>query len=85
MLERIAKEMGNVHTNRREVSGHGGGPLRFDYSDLTDEQLDARIAQLLGGSIATFEKCHDMGGWTPSIRPSAGFLRGSPLRRSWSL
>lgn len=46
MLERIAKEMGDVYSNRREVTGRGGRPMR--YSDLTDEQLDARIAQLLG-------------------------------------
>lgn len=56
MLERIAKEMGNVHTNRREVAGQGGGPMRMDYRDLTDEQLDARIRQLLESTgIATGE------------------------------
>ncbi|EAR23286.1 DUF2280 domain-containing protein [Nitrococcus mobilis] len=48
MLERIAKEVGDVYSNRREVTGRGGGPLRADYSDLTDEQLNARIVQLLG-------------------------------------
>lgn len=48
MLERIAKEVGDVYSNRREVTGQGGGPLRLEYSDLTDEELDARIAQLIG-------------------------------------
>ena len=47
MLERIAKEVGDVYSNRREVTGHAGGPMRMDYSELTDEQLNARIAQLL--------------------------------------
>ena len=48
MLERIAKEVGDVYSHRREITGHCGGPLRADYSDLTDEQLNARIAQRLG-------------------------------------
>lgn len=52
MLERIAKEVGDV---RREVTGQGSGPLRMEYSELSDEQLDARIAQLLGSGIATGE------------------------------
>lgn len=46
MLERIAKEMGNVHTNRREYSGRGGGSIAF--SELSDEQLNAQISELLG-------------------------------------
>lgn len=37
MLERIAKEVGDVYSNRREMTGNGGGLLRLDYSDLTDE------------------------------------------------
>lgn len=45
MLERIAKEMGNVHTNRREISGRDGKPIEF--GDLTNEQLDQRLEGLL--------------------------------------
>lgn len=48
MLERIAKEMGDVYSNRREVTGKNGGPLRLEVSDLTDAQLDARLMQLIG-------------------------------------
>lgn len=44
MLERIAKELGNVHTNKRELTGKEGGPIQF--SDMTDEQLDARLTKL---------------------------------------
>lgn len=46
MLERIAKEVGGVYTNRRELTGHGGGPLQLEVRQMSDEQLDARIAQL---------------------------------------
>lgn len=46
MLEAVAKELGNVHTNRREVTGKDGGPLQFQ--DMTDEQMDGRLAALLG-------------------------------------
>ena len=51
MLERIAKEMGNVHTNRREFSGKDGKPIEAkitDYSQMTDDQLRARLATLIG-------------------------------------
>lgn len=48
MLERIAKEVGNVHTNRREVTGKAGGPMRLEVGEMSDEQLDARLAQLIG-------------------------------------
>lgn len=55
MFERIAKELGNVHTNRREISGRDGKPVEVEYRDMTDEQLDARLLQLLktvGGADA---------------------------------
>lgn len=45
MLEAVAKEMGNVHTNRREISGRDGKPIQFE--NLTDEQLDAQLERLL--------------------------------------
>lgn len=51
MLERIAKELGNVHTNKREVTGKGGGPI--EYSDMTDEQLNARLGALFNAVTAT--------------------------------
>lgn len=49
MLERIAKEVGNVHTNRRELTGKDGGPI--EVHDLTDDQMDRRLAQLLGYTL----------------------------------
>lgn len=45
MLERIAKEMGNVHTNRREFSGPDGGAIQFE--NLSSDQIKARIITLL--------------------------------------
>jgi len=48
MLERIAKEVGNVHTNKRELTGKDGAPVEIKTTNLTDTELDARIAQLLG-------------------------------------
>lgn len=47
MLERIAKELGNVHSNRRELTGRDGEPLQLEVCSLTDAQLDERIARLL--------------------------------------
>lgn len=46
MTERQAKEMGNVHSNRREFTGKDGGPI--EYADMSDEQIDAELRQLLG-------------------------------------
>ena len=44
MLERIAKEMGNVFTNRREISGRDGKPIQFqDVEAMTEEQVDAEL------------------------------------------
>ncbi|MEQ9131085.1 MAG: DUF2280 domain-containing protein [Salinisphaeraceae bacterium] len=48
MMERIAKEVGNVHTNRRELTGKDGGPIKTAHSDLTDDQLDERLAKIMG-------------------------------------
>lgn len=45
VLEQVAKEVGDSFTNRREVTGKEGGPITF--SDMTDEQLDARLVTLL--------------------------------------
>lgn len=44
ILKQIAEEMGEVFTNRRELTGKGGAPLavaQVDLSNLTDEQLEA--------------------------------------------
>ena len=49
LLERIAKETGNVHTNRRELSGPGGKSIDIDvtdYSQMTDNQLRAKLTLL---------------------------------------
>ena len=44
MLEQIAKEVGNVHTNRHEFMGKDGGAIKFqDVGDMTDEQLDEEL------------------------------------------
>ena len=44
MLERIAKEMGNVHTNRREITGKDRGPVQFSEVDnMTMEQVKAEL------------------------------------------
>lgn len=45
MFERIAKEMGNVHTNKREFTGKGGGPIEF--KDMSDSELDRELALIL--------------------------------------
>ena len=40
ILEQIAKEVGNVHTNRMELTGKDRGPIRYaDVSDMTSEQI----------------------------------------------
>ena len=40
MLEQIAKEVGNVHTNVRELTGKDGGPIKYqEVGDMTDEQI----------------------------------------------
>jgi hypothetical protein len=50
LLEQIAKETGEVFTNKRELTGKGGGPIQF--ADLTDEQLDRRLVELMAGAGA---------------------------------
>ena len=51
MLERIAKEMGNVHTNRRELAGRDRGPIEYwEVADMTSEQIDQELRQLLAQS-----------------------------------
>ena len=61
MLERIAKEQGNVHTNKREVTGKDGKPMQVEYTDMTDDQVNTRILQLLGDAIggASHERTGD--------------------------
>lgn len=47
MLERIAKEMGNVHTNRREFTGKDRGPIQVEsVANMTDEQIDTELTRL---------------------------------------
>ena len=44
ILEQIAKEVGNVHTNKHELTGAHGGPIRYtDVSDMTDEQIEEEL------------------------------------------
>ena len=47
LLEQAAKEVGNAYTNRRELTGAGGGPIQTDDVGLTDEQRAARVLALL--------------------------------------
>lgn len=51
MLERIAKEMGNVHTNKRQITGKDEGPVQFeDVSMMSRDEIDAEITELLNGA-----------------------------------
>ncbi len=53
MLERVAKECGNVHTNRRELTGKNRGPIQFkDASNMTPDEIDAELRELTGKSPA---------------------------------
>ena len=48
MLEKIAREVGNVHTNRHEFTGKKSGPIQFeDISQMTDDQIDQELRRLL--------------------------------------
>ena len=60
MLERIAKEMGDVHTNRREYTGKDGGAIKYqDIETMTDEQIDQELRQILGIKDADVHKAPD--------------------------
>jgi len=46
ILEMIAKEVGGAFTNKRELTGKDGGPIRYaDVSDMTDEQIHAELRE----------------------------------------
>ena len=46
ILEQIAKEVGNVHTNRHELTGAHGGPIQYAaVSDMTNEQIYAELRE----------------------------------------
>ncbi len=48
MLERIAKEVGNFHTNRHEFTGKNRGPIQFeDVNSMTDAEIDQELRRLL--------------------------------------
>ncbi len=51
MLEQIAKEVGNVHTNRHEFTGKDRGPIKDqDVETMTDEQISQELEQILAQS-----------------------------------
>ncbi len=51
MLEQIAKEVGNVHTNRREFTGKDRGPIKYqDIETMTDEQIEDELKQIFAQS-----------------------------------
>lgn len=58
MLERIAKELGNVHTNRRELTGADGKAIAMDveYKDLSIEQIDAQLLRLTQAAAADLDQ-----------------------------
>ena len=64
MLERIAKEMGNVHTNRREFTGKDAGPIQYeDVRDMTDEQIEQELEKLyteMGVAVVTIDQLDEM-------------------------
>ena len=44
MLEMIAKEIGGAFTNRHELTGAHGGPIKYaDVGDMIDEQIHAEL------------------------------------------
>lgn len=52
VLEQVAKEVGEAFTNQRQITGKDGGPLQVEHSDMTDEQLTARMVQLMSAAMA---------------------------------
>lgn len=52
MLERIAKEIGNVHSNRREVSAPNGGPIQVEVNAADAADLRAEMNAILGPLLA---------------------------------
>ena len=47
MLEQIAKEVGNVHTNRREFTGKDRGPIKYqDVDTMTDDEIDQELRRI---------------------------------------
>ena len=49
LLEQAAKEVGGLYTNRKEITGAGGGPLQSEnitYVTATDEQVRQAIDEL---------------------------------------
>ncbi len=49
LLEQAAKEVGGCYTNSRKLTGRIDLPSREqNVSELTDEEIDARIAELIG-------------------------------------
>jgi transposase-like protein len=49
--EQVAKELGQI-VDKREVTGKDGGPLQLAVERMSDEQIEAEIAKLLGGTGA---------------------------------
>ena len=45
LMEQMARDAGDAYSNRRELTGANGGPIRTA-RDLTDEELEAKLAAL---------------------------------------
>ena len=43
LLEQAAKETGGAFTNRRELTGKGGGPIASQITTVTPEELQAAV------------------------------------------
>jgi hypothetical protein len=53
LLEQIAKETGGLYTNRRELTGKGGGPIAHkDVGPDLDDLSDAQLAELASKLVA---------------------------------
>lgn len=46
LMEQAAKELGGAYTNRRELTGAGGGPIRTE--NLSEAEINDRLKALLG-------------------------------------
>lgn len=59
MLEQIAKETGNMYTNRVELTGANGGPVVT--KDMTDDQLNQELVSLIASIKSQSEGKHGKG------------------------
>lgn len=59
VLEQAAKESGDAFTNRRELTGKDGAPIKVDYASLSEDEINAKLANALaalGVTVPTEEE-----------------------------